>query len=184
MGKSTTFAFAAYDNLQPYTFPASVSTGSTLIPVASVPCLIMKAKKNFELMTYQISATPGVTYQSDYLLYTGCVPVVVLINISTSLSLTTSGTPTPTPINVQYVAYKGENGQFPCIPIPSIQMNLTLTPGVNSDASATGIVCLNPGDTLTLYNSTSGSTTGALVVNDFMVTVTKIKTISCKNKSK
>src|SRR5579875_464045 len=180
MGKTSAFAFASYDNLQPFTFPESVSTGSTLIPVASVPCFIMKAKKNFELMSFQVSTTSGMSYQSDYLLYTGCVPIVVLINVSVSLSLTISETPPSSPINIKYVAYKGENGQFPSIPIPSIQMNATLTPGVISGNSTTGIVCLNPGDTLTLYNSVSGSTTGDLVVNDFSVAVTKIKTISCK----
>ena len=139
----------------------------------------MKAKKNFELLTYQITTVPGITYQSDYLLYTGRVPIIVLINASASISLLPTSSVTT---NVKYVLYKGENGQFPSIPIPSIQVNTTLTPGVISGDSATGIVCLNPGDTLALYNSANVSI-DTYEVYDFSVAITKIKTISCKNKS-
>lgn len=171
---SKAYAFLGSNSHHPFTYPSAVvGNGAEFYPLPNFSELGLLIKKDFKVKKTIVDGTNVL-----FLKYKGKKEGIFQVNLTVSILLTNTN---KQPASSTYILmlYKGSKGKFPTKPIPSITVSYTLTQDLIYNASGSGLLRLEPGDTLALYYSSLESIpSGSLFIYDYEFAVNKIDSVN------
>lgn len=171
MPQRSEYIFLSIPTVQPYTYTIPIpSTNGSYYPPFAIGTLEPIFARKFSYYTTDVTID-GLTYQSSYIEYTGKTEILASLEIDLSaLSNTTT--------SVQFVAYRGSNGKFPTVQVPTFSATTDLPIGSIINTSGNGLVKLRPGDTLAIYfKNTEAVPANGIQIIDFMFTIQSVENI-------
>lgn len=161
------YAFIGYTSVKPILVPHKIpDTHGKFVPTPNLSEIKLIKGKNF---IYKLKTIDGIV--SPYLQYIGSESGNFLGSFSISFMFSTSDQQPPTSI-YRSVLYKGSNGKFPTKQISTLTASYQLTQNDIRNAGFTGIISLNPGDTLGVYfSNTTKIPANSISIYDYSITV-------------
>lgn len=163
------YAFLGYKSTKPLKYRETIpKTNGKFAPVNFLKQIKLLEGDDFKFKRKTINGT-----KTAYLKYKGKSRTLFYINLNITLDMISV---TSQPATYRIAIYKGSKGKFPDTIVPSITTSYDLSPRLIYNASANGLIWLDPGDTVTyFYSNTEAIPENSLLIFDYEIVLFAIK---------